>query len=53
MEGRREDVEISPSPFFSVVSPPREIDSLSQTWPLPGMLRRQNGRSAAIRFNKI
>ena len=29
MEGRREDVETSPSPFSSAVSPPREIDSLS------------------------
>ena len=30
MEGRREDVEASPSPFSSVVFPPREVDGLSQ-----------------------
>ena len=36
MEGRREDVETSPSsPFSSVVSPPREVGGLSQMWPLP------------------
>ena len=29
MEGRREDVNISPSPFSSAVSPPREVDGLS------------------------
>ena len=37
MEGRREDVETSPSPFSSAVSPPREVDGLSQIWPLPGI----------------
>ena len=35
MEGRREDVETSPSPFSSTVFPPREVDGLSQIWPLP------------------
>ena len=29
MKGRREDVETSPSPFSSAVSPSREIDGLS------------------------
>ena len=37
MEGRREDVETSPSPFSSAVSPPREVDGLSRIWPLPGL----------------
>ena len=37
MEGRREDVEISPSPFSSAVFPPREVDGLCQLWPLPGI----------------
>ena len=37
MEGRCEDVETSPSPFSSVVSPPHEVDSLSQIWPMPGI----------------
>ena len=30
MEGSPEDVETSPSPFSSAVSPPREVDALSQ-----------------------
>ena len=34
MEGKWEDVEISPTPFSSAVSPPR----LSKIWPLPGLL---------------
>ena len=42
MERRREDVETSPFPFSSAVSPPREVDDLSQ------ILRCQSGRSAAI-----
>ena len=37
MEGRRGDVETCPSPFSSAVSPPREVDGLSQIWPLPGI----------------
>ena len=37
MEGRREDVDTSPYPFSSTVSPPREVDGLSQIWPLPGI----------------
>ena len=37
MERRREDVETSPSPFSSAVSPPREVDDLSQICPLPGI----------------
>ena len=37
MEGRREDVETSPSLFPSAVSPRREVDGLSQIWPLPGV----------------
>ena len=37
MEGRREDVGTTPFfPFFSAVSAPREVDGLSQMWPLPG-----------------
>ena len=48
MEGRRGDVETSPSLFSSAVSPPREMDGLSQMWPFPGVLRRQSGRSADI-----
>ena len=37
MEGRREDVDTSPSSFSSAVSPPREVDDLPQMWPLPGI----------------
>jgi len=37
MEGRREHVETSPSPFSSAVSPPREVDCLSLIWPLRGI----------------
>ena len=37
MEGRCEDVETSPSPFSHVVSPPREVNGLSQIWPLSGI----------------
>ena len=37
MEGRCDDVETSPSFFSSAVSPPPEIDSLSQILPLPGI----------------
>ena len=37
MEGRREYVETSPSPFSSAVSPPHEVDDLSQIWLLPGI----------------
>ena len=37
MQGRREDVETSPSPFSSAVSPPREVGGLSQIWSLPGI----------------
>ena len=37
MEGRREDVEASPSHFSSAVSSPREEDGLSQIWPLSGV----------------
>ena len=47
MEGRREDVKTYPSPFFYAVSPPCEVDGLSQIWSLPGIC--QNGRSAVIR----
>ena len=36
MEGRRKDVDTSRSPFSYAVSPPREVDGLSQIWPLPG-----------------
>ena len=32
-----EDVETSPCPFSYAVSPPREVDDLSQIWPLPGI----------------
>ena len=38
MEGRREDGETSPSLLYSAVSPPREVDGLSQIWPLPGII---------------
>ena len=34
---RREDVETSHSLFSSAVSPPREVDGLSQIVPLPGI----------------
>ena len=37
MEGRREDVETSPSPFSSAVSLPREVDGLSEIGPLLGV----------------
>ena len=37
MEGRHEDVETSPSPFFYAISPPREVDGLSQIWQLTGI----------------
>ena len=37
MEGRREDVETSPSPLSSAVSPPREVDGLPQIWSLSGI----------------
>ena len=37
MEGRREDVETSPSPFSTALSPPREVSDLSHIWPLPGV----------------
>ena len=37
MEGRRDDVETSPSLFSSAISPPREVDRLSQIWPLTGI----------------
>ena len=37
MEGRREDVETSLSPFSSAVSSPREVDGLSPIWPLPSI----------------
>ena len=37
MERRREHVETSPSLSPSAVSPPREVDGLSQIWPLPGI----------------
>ena len=37
MEGRREDIETSPSHFSSVVSPSRDVDGLSRMWPLPGV----------------
>ena len=37
MEGRREIVETTPCLFPSAVSPPREVDGLSQIWPLPGI----------------
>ena len=37
MEGRREDVETSPSPFSSAVSPPHEVNVLSHIWPLSGV----------------
>ena len=37
MEGRREDVQTSPSPFSSAVSPSSEVEGLSQIWPLPGI----------------
>ena len=37
MEERRKDVETYPSPFYSADFPPREIDSSSQVWPLPGI----------------
>ena len=40
MEGRRGDVEISPSHFSSDESAPREVDGLSQMWPLPGVSSR-------------
>ena len=43
MEGRREDVETSPSPFSSAVSSPRDVDFFAWC-----KLRRQRGRSAAI-----
>ena len=33
----REDVEASPSPLSSVVSPHREVDGLSQIWPFSGI----------------
>ena len=32
MEGRREDVDTSPSLFSSAVSPPCQVDGLSQIW---------------------
>ena len=50
MEGSREDVETSPSPFSSAVSPPREVDGVSQIWSLPGtyILGCQSERSADI-----
>ena len=32
MEGRREYVETSPSPFSSAVSPPREIEGVPLIW---------------------
>ena len=35
MEGAHEDVETSHFPFSSAVSPPHEVDGLSQIWPLP------------------
>ena len=37
MEGRRGDVEIYPSHLSSDESPPREVDGLSQMWPLSGV----------------
>ena len=37
MERRRDDVDTSPSPFTSAVSPPCEVDGLSQMWPLPNV----------------
>ena len=37
MEGRREDVETSPSPFSSAISTTREVDGLSEIWLLPGI----------------
>ena len=37
MEGRREGVVTSPSPFSSAVSPPCQVDGLSQIWSLPGI----------------
>ena len=37
MEGRRDDVETTPSPFSSVISPPREVDGLYRVWLLPGV----------------
>ena len=37
MEGTREYVETTPSPFTSAISPPREVDDLSRIWPLPGL----------------
>ena len=36
VEERRGDVETSPSSFPPAISPSREVDSLSQIWPLPG-----------------
>ena len=46
MERSREDVDTSPSPFFSAVSPPREVDDLPQ---MPGICYgvQVDGRSAA------
>ena len=43
MEGRRGDVETSPSPFSYAVSPPREVERLSHSLLLPGiyMLRKR------------
>ena len=37
MERRRNNIETSPSPFPSAVSPTREVDDLSQMWTLPGV----------------
>ena len=50
MEGRREDVETSRSPFSYVISLPLEVDGLSHIWTFVAwyMLWCQTGQSAPI-----